>query len=140
MAKPTGPSNASAVNSNQAFSLNKYGGRKWTINTVRGALVIAEAELEGKDVQINNVIEALKDVRSLLGPILIRHFNRRTGFKHIVGDFFPMLQRQTMDWLKQFRRRMSPRCSVKHPWQIIVEEKLPTELFRGLEAIVSEQI
>ena len=42
-----------------------------------------------------------------------------------------------MGWLKQFQPRMSPRCSVKHPWQVIVEVKLARELFGILEATVS---
>lgn len=42
-----------------------------------------------------------------------------------------------MNWLKQFRRQMSPRCSVKHPWQVIVKAGLPRELFNILETIVS---
>lgn len=106
-------------------------------NTVRGALAIAEAELSCKVDEMEKIKDALEDMRSLLGPICIRHFNTRVGFKHIVGNLFPMLQRQTMDWLKQFRRRMSPRCSVKHPWQVIVEEKLPRELFDVFKTIVS---
>jgi len=106
-------------------------------NTVRGALAIAEAELACKVVQMGKIKDVLEDMRSFLGPICIRHFNTCVGFKHIVGNLFPMLQRQTMDWLKQFRRRMSPRCSVKHPWQVIVEEKLPRELFDVFETIVS---
>ena len=72
-------------------------------NTVRGALAIAEAELSCKVDEMEKIKDALEDVRSLLGPICIRHFNTRVGFKHIVGNLFPMLQRQTMDWLKQFR-------------------------------------
>ena len=32
-----------------------------SLNTVRGALVVAEAELSGKDGQINNISEALDD-------------------------------------------------------------------------------
>ena len=105
--------------------------------SVHPALAIAEAELACKGVEMEKIKDALEDMRSLLGPISIRHFNTRVGFKHIVGNLFPMLQRQTVDWLKQFRRRMSPRCSVKHPWQVIVEEKLPRELFDFFETIVS---
>lgn len=105
-------------------------------NTVRGALAIAEAELACKVVQMEKIKDALEDMRSLLGPICIRHFNTRVGFKHIVGNLFPMLERQTMDWLNQFRRRMSPLCSVKHLWQVSVEEKLPSELFDVFETIV----
>ena len=78
------------------------------LNTVRGALVVAEAELSGKDGQSNNISEALDDIRGLLAPVSLRHFNNRTGFKHILGDYFPMFQRQAIDWLKTFQRRMSP--------------------------------
>lgn len=39
------------------------------LNTVRGALVVAEAELSGKDDQINNISEALDDIRGLLAPV-----------------------------------------------------------------------
>ena len=107
------------------------------LNTVRGALVVAEAERSGKDGQSNNISEALDDIRGLLAPVTLRHFNNRTGFKHILGDYFPMFQRQAIDWLKTFQRRMSPRCSVKHAWQVVVEEKLHRELFQILENIVS---
>ena len=86
-------------------------------NTVRGALAIAEAELVDKG--------ALGEFRSLLRPILSRHFERPSGIRHTVRDFYPMLQRQAMGWMKQFQRQMTPRCSVKHPWQVIVEDKLP---------------
>ena len=58
------------------------------LNTVRGALVVAEAELSGKDGQINNISEALDDLRGLLAPVSVRHFNNQTGFKHILGDYF----------------------------------------------------
>ena len=74
------------------------------LNTVRGALVVAEAELSGKDGQINNISEALDDLRGLLAPVSVRHFNNRTGFKHILGDYFPMFQRQAIDWPKTFQR------------------------------------
>lgn len=60
-----------------------------------------------------------------------------SGIRHTVGDFYPMLQRQAMGWMKQFQRRMTPRCSVKHPWQVIVEDKLPKELFDMVAATVS---
>ena len=45
------------------------------LNTVRGALVVAEAELSGKDGQINNKSEALRDLRGLLATVSVRHFN-----------------------------------------------------------------
>jgi len=61
-------------------------------NTVRGALAIAEAELACKVVQMEKIKDALENMRSLLGPICIRHFNTRVGFKHIVGNLFPMLE------------------------------------------------
>ena len=106
-------------------------------NSVQDALVIAEAELERKGVQMNSIRDALDDLRSLLGPLSTQHFDKRRGYKHVVGDFYPMLRRQAKGWMKQFLRRMSPRCSVKHPWQVIVEDKLPKELFNVLTAIVS---
>ena len=107
------------------------------LNTVRGALVVAEAELSGKDGQINNISEALHDLKGLLAPVSVRHFNNRTRFKHILGDYFPMFQRQAIDWPKTFQRRMSSRCSVRHAWKVVVEEKLHRELFQISEAIVS---
>lgn len=51
-----------------------------------------------------------------------------------------MLQRQALFWLKQFRRRMSARCSVKNPWHVILEDRLPRELFGILEGIISKTI
>ena len=45
------------------------------LNTVRGALVVAEAELSGKAGQINNISEALDYLRGLLAPVSVRHFN-----------------------------------------------------------------
>ena len=54
----------------------------------------------------------------------------------MVGDFYPMLQQQAFSWLKQ-QNRISPRCSLKHPWQFIVEDRLSGELFKILEATVS---
>lgn len=49
-----------------------------------------------------------------------------------------MLQSQAKGWIQQFQRLILPRCSVKHPWQVIVEEKLARELFDIVEAIVSK--
>lgn len=57
------------------------------LNTVRGALVVAEAELSGKDGQTNNMSEALDDRRGLSAPVSIRHFSNRTGFKLILEVF-----------------------------------------------------
>ena len=107
------------------------------LTTVRGVLVTAEAELENEGIDKTKVRDALEELRSLIQPISMRQFNPRWGFKHMVGDFYPMLQRQAMSWLKQFQRRMSPRCAVKHPWQVVVEDRLPRELFTILEATVS---
>ena len=72
------------------------------LNTVRGALVVAEAELSGKDGQINNISEALDDIRGLLAPVSVRHFNNRTGFKHIVGDYFPCFKGKPWIGLRHF--------------------------------------
>lgn len=49
-----------------------------------------------------------------------------------------MLQSQAKGWIQQFQRLILPRCSVKHPWQVIVEEKLARELFDIVEAIISK--
>ena len=106
-------------------------------NTVRGALAIAEAELLDNGIDKKKVRDALGEFRSLLWPISLRHLERPGGIRHTVGDFYPMLQRQAMGWMKQFQRRMTPRCSVKHPWQVIVEDKLPKELFDMVAATVS---
>ena len=55
------------------------------LNTVRGALVVAEAELSGKDGQINNISEALDDIRGLLAPVSVRHqiFSVSVRFQNI---------------------------------------------------------
>ena len=98
-------------------------------NKVQGALAIAEAELVDNGTDKKKVRDALGEFRFLLRPISLRHFERPSGIRHTVGDFYPMLQRQAMGWMKHFQRRMIPRCSVKHPWQVIVEDKLPKELF-----------
>ena len=102
-------------------------------------LAIAEEELKNKEIDHGRVKNALGDIRSILMPITKRHFSeRREGFKHVVGTYYPMLQRQAISWLKQFRRRMTTRCSVKHPWHIILEDKLPKELFGVFEEIASK--
>lgn len=107
------------------------------LNIVRDALATAEGELVRDGIDQMKVRSTLEEERSLLRPISLRHFERQGRFKHKIGDFYPMLQRQAMGWLKQFQGRMSPRCSVKHPWQVIVEEKLAKELFQMIEATVS---
>ena len=71
------------LTSNWLFSRNMAYASGVFLNTVRGALVRAEAELSGKDGQSNNISEALDDLRGLLAPVSVRHFNNRTGFKHI---------------------------------------------------------
>ena len=106
-------------------------------NTVRGALAIAEAELVDNGIDKKKVRDALGEFRSLLRPISLRHFERPGGIRHTVGDFYPMLQRHSMGWMKQFQRRMTPSCSVKHPWQVIEEDKLPKKLFDMVAATVS---
>ncbi|CAH3168942.1 unnamed protein product [Porites lobata] len=90
------------------------------MNTVRGALATAEAELVESGIDKKKVQSALEEVRSLLRPISFRHFERPEEFRH-----------------KEFKRRMTPGCSVKHPWKVIVKEKLPKELFDMVEATVS---
>ena len=70
------------------------------LNTVRGALVTAEEELVNNGVERGRVQSALEDLRSVLRPISMRHLETRGGFNHMVGDFYPMLQRQAMGWLK----------------------------------------
>ena len=107
------------------------------MNTVRGALATAEAELVDDGIDKKKVQSALEEFRSLLRPISFRHFERPEEFRHTVGELYPTLQRQAMGWVKQFKRRMTPRCSVKHPWKVIVKEKLPKELFDMVEATVS---
>ena len=107
------------------------------MNTVRGALATAEAELVESGIDKKKVQSALEEVRSLLRPISFRHFERPEEFRHKVGELYPMLQRQAIGWVKEFKRRMTPGCSVKHPWKVIVKEKLPKELFDTVEATVS---
>ena len=70
--------------------------------SVQDALVIVEAKLERKGVQINSIRDALDDLRSLLRPLSTQHFVKRLGYKHLVGDFYPMLQRQAKGLMKQF--------------------------------------
>ena len=78
----------------------------------------------------------VQEVRSLLRPVAIRHFDTRHGFKHKLGDFYSMLKRQAMGWMQHLQQRMSPRCSIKQPWQVVMDDRLPRELFDILEAAV----
>ncbi|KAK2549591.1 hypothetical protein P5673_029982 [Acropora cervicornis] len=41
-----------------------------------------------------------------------------------------------MGWMQHLQQRMSPRCSVKHPWQVVMDDRLPRELIDSLEAAV----
>ena len=98
----------------------------------------AEAELRGRGIDQKAIKDAFEELRILAVPVSKRYLSRgQIGLKHIVGDLFPIVRRQTMCWIKQFLRRMSPRCAVKHPWQVIVEDRLPRELFNVLDSLVS---
>lgn len=108
------------------------------VDTVRNALDIAEAELRAKGIDQKDIKDAFEEMKMLAEAVSKRYLSRgQIGLKHIVGDLFPLVRRQAMYWIKQFRRRMSPRCAVKHPWQVIVEDRLPIELFNVLESLVS---
>ena len=97
------------------------------VNAVEAALASADEE---------KTRSAVQDVRSLLRPVAIRHFDMRRGFKHKIGDFYSMLKRQAMSWMQHLHRRMSRRCSVKHPWQVVMDNRLFRELFDILESAV----
>ena len=108
------------------------------VDTVRNALDIAETELRGRGIDQKAIKEAFEELRILAVPVSKRYLSRgQIGLKHIVGDLFPIVRRQALCWIKQFRRRMSPRCAVKHPWQVIVEDRLPRELFNVLDSLVN---
>ena len=101
-------------------------------------LTTAEDQLANKEIDRERVNRAINDLRSLLVPITKRRFSqRRQGFKHVVGTYYPMLQRHASFWLKQLRRQMTTKCSVKNPWHVILEDRLPKELFGVLEEVVS---
>jgi len=106
------------------------------VNTVEGALANAEVEMVKNRGAEEKTRSAVQEVRSLLGSVAIRHFNTQCGFKHKIGDFYSMLKLQAMGWMQQLQRQMSPRCSVKHPWQVVMVDRLPRELFDILEAAV----
>lgn len=55
------------------------------LNSVEDALSSAEAELIDGGANREKVRNALEDVKSVLQPISVRHFER-SGFKHKVGD------------------------------------------------------
>ena len=59
------------------------------MNTVRGALATAEAELVESGIDKKKVQSALEEVRSLLRPISFRHFERPEEFRHKVGELLP---------------------------------------------------
>ena len=106
------------------------------VNAVEGALANTEVEIVNNRGDEEKIRRALQEVRSLLRPIAVRHFDTRRGFKHKIGDFYSILKRQATGWMQHFQRRMSPRCSVKHPWQVVMDDRLPKELFDILEAAV----
>ena len=90
------------------------------VNAVEAALANAEVEMvnnRGDEEKIRSVVQ---EVRSLLRPVAIRHFDTRRGFKHKIGDFYSMLKRQAMGWMQHLQQRMSPRCSIKQPWQVVM--------------------
>ena len=102
-------------------------------------LTTAEDQLANREIDRERVNRAINDLKSLLGPITKCRFSqRRQGFKHVLGTYYPMLQRQASFWLKQLRRRMATKCSVKNPWHVILEDRLPKELFGLLEEVVSK--
>ena len=108
-------------------------------NAIFETLTTAEDQLANKEIDRERVNRAINDLKSLLVPITKRRFSeRRQGFKHVVGTYYPTLQRQASFWLKQFRRRMVTKCSVKNPWHVILEDRLPKELFGVLEEVVSK--
>ena len=55
------------------------------LNTVRGALVTAEEELVNHGVDREKVQSALEDLRSVLRPISMRHFETRGNLKEESG-------------------------------------------------------
>ena len=57
-------------------------------------LTTAEDQLANREIDRERVNHAINDLKSLLGPITKRRFNqRRQGFKHVLGTYYPMLQR-----------------------------------------------
>ncbi|XP_067053487.1 uncharacterized protein [Acropora muricata] len=106
------------------------------VNAVEAALANAEVEMVNNRADEEKTRSGVQEVRSLLRPVALRHFDTRRGFKHKIGDFYSMLKRQAMGWMQHLQRRMSPRCSVKHPWQVVMDDRLPRELFDILEAAV----
>ena len=107
-------------------------------NSVFGALIVAETELKKKGIDAAKVKKAIDDLVGVLGTISKRHFDEtQSRHRHIIGNYFPMLQRKAERWYSRLMRRMSLRCSVARPWRIVLEELLPKELFSVIEDIVS---
>lgn len=73
------------------------------VNTVEGALANAEVEFLNNGEDEEKMRHALQEVRSLLRPIAVRHFNTRRGFRHKIGDFYPMLKRQALGRMQYFQ-------------------------------------
>ena len=74
------------------------------VNAVEGALANAEVEFVTNRGDEEKIRRALQEVRSLLRPIAVRHFDTRHGFKHKIGDFYSVLKRQAMGWMQHFQR------------------------------------
>ena len=108
------------------------------VDTARNTYDIAEAKLRVKGINQRDIKDAFEEMKMLAEPVLKRYLScQQIGLKHIVGYLCPLVQRQVMCWIKQFLRWMYLRCAVKHPWQVILEDRLPIELFNILESLVS---
>ena len=107
-------------------------------NIVFGSLLVAEAELKRKNLDERKIKEAFKELISLSRQVCGRHFSsrRRTRHLHVVGEYFPMVQRMAERWYKALTRRMSFRGGTLHPWCVIYDAKLPRELFSVVREIV----
>lgn len=71
---------APAVNPNQAPKAKQNGASEAFVNTVEGALANAEVQFLNNGGDNEKMRHALQEVRSLLRPIAVRHFDTRRGF------------------------------------------------------------
>ena len=73
-------------------------------NTVFGVLLIAESELKPKNLDKLQAKEAFNELFSLSREVCRRNFcsRRRIRNHHIVGPYFPMVQRMAKHWYKYF--------------------------------------
>ena len=108
-------------------------------DTVFGSLVIAEAELRKKDFDQDSVRAAVDELARLSREVSRRHFgvDHWSRHRHVVGEYFPIVQRLAEKWYKKLSRRMSFRCGVLHPWRVLLSENLPRELFSVVCEVVS---